>query len=400
MSALGDVENDVVRLADLLTCRSKTVEIVPGDYSTYAPVETNDEVASGLKPFLLAEGNLGVPKKILYRLYLQALQIFADSRASPDAASSGQTPRTRGLAASSAVILLANPAHLTALNARKRLLEAGILQFGAELKYTEVLLSSRNCSNQSILWHHRQWLLNRIRIKQKDDLSMTNMDLWGVDTSLEAELVISARACEMYPRNYFAWAHRYFCINEVISFTTVTKSPSLVEMSAAVISREIASIKHWLETHVSDASAVHHLTSIIERSSAILDITIYADDMQEHAVSLLKSYPEHETMWLYMRAAFRLGGYHPDSQYLVLELVDLWESQVLQPSSHEDDIRLVFAYRFLAVRALQASFMLLFEIEILITLSQEGHLPLDDDSFVRQIITGKASYRPDMGFLK
>lgn len=118
----------------------------------YAPAEGANE--SDTKPFLLLDGNLGVPKKVLYRIYLHALQVFAQCKVrsnAPDTAPSDLSETTRGLTSTSAVILLANPAHTTALNTRKRLLQGKILQCEIELKFTEALLSSRNCSNQSIL---------------------------------------------------------------------------------------------------------------------------------------------------------------------------------------------------------------------------------------------------------
>ncbi|KZP04468.1 hypothetical protein FIBSPDRAFT_1054658 [Athelia psychrophila] len=373
---------EIDRLVDLLTLHSQTVEILPGDYSLYAPAEGEHETSSKTKPFLLVDGNLGVPKKALYRIYLFALQIFAQSRVSWDATLSDSDDMTRGLVAASAVILLANPAHTTALNARKRLLQAGVLQCGTELKFTEALLSSRNCSNQSIMWHHRQWLLSRLRIEQEPALSEAPSDmqhkLWGAHTTLEAEVAISTRACEIYPRNYFAWAHRWFCVNEVISLVSVVDSPSA---AAGVILSDIAVIKQWMETHISDASAVHYLICVMERTSTIVDIRAYADDIQLHAISLVKIYPEHETMWLYLRAAYHLRGDSPDLQQFLREVAHPWASQILPCPGHDDEVVSRFAYRFLAQKAMKAE-----------------HL-LEINSSARDIVAAKPGCRPSLDAL-
>lgn len=304
-----------------------------------------------MKPFLLIDGNLGVPKKILYRIYLDALTIFADAKNS--ARINGSVASVaRNMEAATAVILLANPAHATALNARKHLIEKQVLDCGKELKLVAGLLSSRNCSNQSIIWHHRQWLLRRIRdtklSQSGEELGEYDAGIWGTYTTLDTELSIVALACEIYPRNYFAWAHRYFCMNEIISSVPKTTL-------AAVISNEISATRGWIEQHISDSSAVHYLVSLIECSSKVIDVSEHVCSLMSHAISLVQCYPDHETMWLYLRATSRLKGGNGSANTEMEEFTRMVIYPLASHSSSGHDNKLVstHAYRFLALAAQQ-----------------------------------------------
>ena len=92
-----------------------TAEIIP---SITVP-EPTDAPSS---PFLLVEGNLGVPERLLYKLYLKSIKEFATLRDFLRNPSSVDATVGQRLLVCTAVIILANPAHDTALNARKRLI--------------------------------------------------------------------------------------------------------------------------------------------------------------------------------------------------------------------------------------------------------------------------------------
>lgn len=209
------------------------------------------------------------------------------------------------------------------------------------------------------MWHHRQWLLSCIRanhdIMMPETLSTAELQIWGTHTTFEAELAISSGACEIYPRNYFAWAHRWFCVNELVSFAATKKS---LPAAANAISKDIDATKRWLEAHVSDASAVHHLISVFQLASTIID-TKTRSDIQLHALSLVKSFPEHETMWLYLRATFQLQGDSPELQKFLCEVAHPWASQTLSCSGHDEETVSKFAFRFIAQRSFQVRLLFL-----------------------------------------
>lgn len=307
-------------------------------------------------PFLLVDDNLGVPKKVLYALYPVALRVFASARI---VFNRGQLDASSipDLTISTAVILLANPAHQTALNMRKRLIHRGALEPAHELGFTASLLSSRNCSNQAVLWYHRQWLLQRCYGSTESESSahdlaeMTSMDIPMIPLDvLRTELSIASKACEIYPRNYFSWTHRHFCMQSILSQIDLHSDSLPINR---FIEEEIAAVRLWVEQHVSDGSAVHYLIVLIrslnhthlnDRVSQILVgphdgnlLDGLCHSTTDHASSLVKSYPDHESLWMYLRAALKFGESSEDRrdgdvQRTLREIVD----PLLEKSGREE----------------------------------------------------------------
>jgi protein prenyltransferase alpha subunit repeat containing protein 1 len=71
--------------------------------------------------------------------------------------------------------------------------------------------------------------------------------------------------------------------------------------------QEVAQLREWIDRHVSDYSAVHLLcnVTVLERSGALQLAEngggSLAEELREHALSLVISYPSHEALWLYLR---------------------------------------------------------------------------------------------------
>ncbi|EJD54997.1 protein prenylyltransferase [Auricularia subglabra TFB-10046 SS5] len=254
-------------LADVLASLESTgaieIEIVPSA-ALLPDLDPNPHA-----PFIFIDGHLGVPKKALYQAYLDACRVFG--------APGGDILRA------TAVILLANPAHSTALNARKKLVMKAQRDPRLELVYTASLLSEQQASKSSFLWHHRRWLLHSLYTTDKapfsDDLEARNDIPRDV---LQSELELAERACEVYPRNYFAWKHRRYCARHLADLT-----------------QELDTIHNWLDRHVSDYSAVHHVCTIVRPGAPAGLVTKNFD----HALSLVAAYPGHETLWLFLRTA-------------------------------------------------------------------------------------------------
>ncbi|KAH9942222.1 protein prenylyltransferase [Epithele typhae] len=308
------------RLGRLLSAPPISIELLPGDRSDWA-ASTPPEHA----PFLFIERNLGIPQKLVYRIYIEAGLLLNHLR-----------PRLRALQRNlllpleenvirelhdmSAILLVVNPAHHTALNARKTLILGGHLSPTIELGFTNALLTLRDGSKQSTLWHHRRWLLRRIHQSTLSPSPSTD----GVSTprrvqgdaddtlvhylipadALQAELDVTARACELYERNYHAWAHRAVLLSYIVSLPSSSSSTLMAE--------ERRWTRAWLARHVADYSAAQYacqLEAALPRSAmatpniALAHVGEDEGSAASHALSLVRSYPTHETLWLYLRGA-------------------------------------------------------------------------------------------------
>lgn len=214
------------------------------------------------------------------------------------------------LLASSIVILLANPAHGTALNARKRLIEGRLHSPSIELAiFSALITGSRECANQSLFWHHRQWIFKRMSPSSGQrfdhdgnrfsDLSLPE-DSAGVPTdTLENEITLVAKSCEIYQRNYHAWAHLHFCF-EIIYSSLQYGSEQESSGYFRIIEDEYRRLMKWIERHISDYSAVHQLCNLVRRFKGLCEFMDYAS-LFDHSISLVTVYPQHETLWMYVR---------------------------------------------------------------------------------------------------
>lgn len=284
---------------------------------------------------------------------------------------------------------MANPAHSTALNVRKHLNQRGHIDSERELQFTASLLSSRNCSNQSIIWHHRQWLLRRIYGPANSTLRLQSVDSTqpGLSDALtlppeiiKAEILIASKACEIYPRNYFAWAHRCMCMHSAMLCIDIEPKYADPEVYIELVVCEVSNLRLWIEQHISDASAVHCLVVLITSLPCLTDAVKdapqqptslagneklhVANKLKEcslsvsHAISLVRSYPDHESLWMYLRAVSCLDGHrtvkeNDDLEKFFRETAGPW-------ASHTGRNRIgnsvtINAYRFLSLRALKAS---------------------------------------------
>ena len=277
-------------------------------------------------PFVFVEGNLGIPKKVLYALYLTAVTV--PRNADPHHAE-----------ASTCVTLLLNPAHQTALNTRKRLVLAGLLSPEKELEFTGLLLCGPlDCAKQSVLWDHRRWCFKRLY----DSLGAVNIQMplpllheWYIPEELKLlpkipqsvirdEFRIIAHACETYPRNYHAWNHRHFIVGICYALGGAIDEGS--EEYWNILIEEHANLRRWIDLHVSDYSSMHSfgqtqklidplVSSSFPRAteSAINSLPSFSS----HALLLVTHYPSHESLWMFLRIA--LGQMPSHNRRVILE---------------------------------------------------------------------------------
>ncbi|KAI6007694.1 protein prenylyltransferase [Pisolithus orientalis] len=299
-------------LAMLLDRCPTTVEIIPGDATSWSPDSTD---RGPYHPFLFIDGNLGVPQKVLYALYPYAVNVFNDFRKA--CLSSRETPQASSrskptdLLESSSVILLANPSHQTTLNARKRLVREGTIDPEKELRFTSSLLSCQHCTKHGELWYHRRWMFAFSQQLSSGEHSRSSFHI--PLASLGKELALIARACELYPRNYFAWMHRFICFRSVVHCHPIG---ALSNQLSDILNNEIDDIKRWMECHVSDYSAVHYLISLSQLFPQLQGLN---DGLYHHSTSLVRAYPSHETLWIYAYAACLMPGTHGEDPGEFLE---------------------------------------------------------------------------------
>ncbi|KAH9889517.1 hypothetical protein C8Q73DRAFT_707970 [Cubamyces lactineus] len=340
----------VMKLGDLLDRPPLAIELLPGDGSEWFTAETPPEAAQHA-PFLFVDGHLGVPQKVAYKAYLQSVSNLRQCRTplSKGAALSTSRPELQSLEArdlqdllaSSAVLLLANPAHQSALNARCRLVQLGALDAAHELKFVTALLTLRDGAKQSILWHHRRWLLRRIhsssqRTECTGNHSATDSgdsqdgedSLLGISLdagTFSAEFATAAQTCEVYPRNYYAWTHRYLCAEALavrLKQHSAGSQDGKVEL-AGVWKEERTRIREWIERHVSDYSAMQYACRLesLDRKLSGLESGRSGSPCEspdkgegtarEHAWQLVQAFPAHESLWLYLRGALCLHFAEP-----------------------------------------------------------------------------------------
>ncbi|OJT01938.1 Protein prenyltransferase alpha subunit repeat-containing protein 1 [Trametes pubescens] len=333
------------KLGQLLAKSPVSIELLPGDGSEWL-AEDMPEESNPHAPFLLMEGNLGVPRKLAYKAYLESVPAFRRSRTvlhaylrvTPATGPSLDLVSAEDVADildSSSVLLLVNPAHQSALNARKGLLTLGALDATRELRFASSLLTLHEGAKQSVLWHHRRWLLRRIYSLVSSSCGETpsrSSDIpgslagdgedslcgLGLDSDvLSTEFAIVQRACEIYPRNYHAWAHRYLCAEALATALRGDTGPGLMD----AWQQERDRIRQWIERHVSDYSAMQYACHLedLDRGLAASGEPITAvpaghtqekipeerESVVEHAWTLVQAYPSHKSLWLYLRGALR-----------------------------------------------------------------------------------------------
>jgi protein prenyltransferase alpha subunit repeat containing protein 1 len=299
-------------------CRhSQSVELLPGHAELWITGQTS--------LLLSVDGHLGVPTKVLHRSYLAAVTMFNAARKAYSMHEIEQGKSAAAdLQASSSVIALANPAHQTALNARKRLIQGRLLAPAQELDFIGALMTAKHCAKEAVLWYHRRWLLQHVYGLAYDDASETSkssanrQDTAWMDTVrspleiLQREFNVVYHACNIYPRNYYAWSHWQFCAHALCSAPPASASADERYKWTGALVDEYLCLRRWIELHISDYSAVHHLCVLVQRLTAQSPQTspsleIGPSSALEHAMSLLQSYPSSESLWMYLRATALLG---------------------------------------------------------------------------------------------
>ncbi|KZT58515.1 protein prenylyltransferase [Calocera cornea HHB12733] len=283
------------------------VELIPGTGKEWQ-VQYPDNQHS---PFLLFEGHLGIPEKILYRAFLEVVRTYPSFR-------KVETANTEDALVASSIVLLTNADHNSAFNFRKQMISDGKLDVQKELAYIRLLAMIPKNSKSSLLWHHRRWLLERIYPAAPSVRVASEWQVMLPVDVCQTEVSIVSRACESYRRNYHAWAHRSFILQHMRE-----RCPAAVDPAwKALLLTEYTTMTSWLESHISDYSAAQYLCQL-QRLMQELDVYPAATPPPstptigwplEYFVDLIRRYPDHETLWLGARTTLACRGTLPDTE--------------------------------------------------------------------------------------
>ena len=292
------------------------MEILPGGLEDWESIKVpaGSYPPSEDFPFVLVEGNLGIPSTVITRLYLSAVAMpwFL---ASEDA---------NVAFVATSVILVLNPGHQTALNTRKRLIRKGYFEPERELRYIALLQhGSADCAKQSIIWDHRRWCITYIRGVPKSSVyPYPILHHWS--SSEEArllphvntedvcrELAIVYHTCESYPRNYHAWNHWHWLIDTTVSsvFRYQPGEPERRDFLLVLVDAYV-DLRNWIDRHPSDYTAMHQMCQIQTTIDHLLGAGVLTQDVAaklpsltpvEHCLSLLTAFPAHEALWMHLR---------------------------------------------------------------------------------------------------
>ncbi|RWS12570.1 hypothetical protein B4U79_08632 [Dinothrombium tinctorium] len=203
------------------------------------------------------------------------------------------------------VILLINPDLTLAWNIRKELVESNCISIAEELKLSEVILTRKAKSPDNFF--HRQFLLKKLL---KENIIEENI--------VSNELRVSLDAASRYQRNYYAWAHRIWVLQ---NFGT----------SLNIINFDLNVTKHWVESHISDYSAFHYRQFLY---SLLLDIiSAQNNDNLSEFVNIMQAeldflnglfaiYPDHESLFMHRR-------------YILQQMCNLFPEQVNKVKENE-----------------------------------------------------------------
>jgi protein prenyltransferase alpha subunit repeat containing protein 1 len=250
---------------------------------------------------LSEENSIAIPKVRLVQAFVVARQMFFKLvRSCPE-------EKRQDLRNASAVILLMDPEHLTAANARKRLIQSYQEELEAELEamlerelvFVDSYLTSRlhRHTKSPTLWGHRRWLLELYRFAyMKHDIVQ----------DLKTAVLFAA---ERHPRNYYAWSHMRWLVQ---SFGDT--NPEILSL-----------VKDWCLKHPADTSGFSFLLFYLSISVSpghaprIEVSTTLCKEVLDLAVSFKWT---HESVWVFLRTLVASGDVTKDQKTSFLKSID------------------------------------------------------------------------------
>mmetsp|Transcript_4109 Transcript_4109/g.11309 ORF Transcript_4109/g.11309 Transcript_4109/m.11309 type:complete len:465 (-) Transcript_4109:64-1458(-) len=269
-------------------------------------------------------------------------------------------------------LLVLCPDHATAWSDRKRALSlmerqckcgrsedrsSGALCFVSELNFLDILFSQHSKAPNS--WTHRKWIcrkiVNGLTFSASNERS-TRGNWETLQTWAGREIDVCTRVAEKFPKNYYAWTHRSFVVQLVITSCFANGCPRIIEPVTDFLSEELTFSKSWLSTHISDHSAVHYGSETLRkifawyRSISCADVATNRKNACRRsclaeaklalsgAGDLCSRYASHEAIWIWRRLCATvvieilssvLGYGHVSPANVDAELRDFVQNEVL-----------------------------------------------------------------------
>lgn len=236
--------------------------------------------------FLLQDENaLAISKLGLVQAFFAARMMFQNHQSKTGAALSADR-----LLAVTSIILLMDPEHLTAANARKRLIHSKDLKSAARLDliqrdkyFVDSLLTSRlhRHTKSPTLWSHRRWLIETAANHgiQPDAVQ-----------ELERTVVVAG---ERHPRNYYAWSHARWLTRRVPT-----------DQESHVLREVMAMVKVWCFRNHTDISGWAFVLSLLMK----LDDTARSSVFEETLELAISFQWTNESTWVFLRTLAASGA--------------------------------------------------------------------------------------------
>lgn len=273
---------------------------------------------------LIEEDTIGVPRRSLRKAYLFARQLFFKELEKP-------SPNSETILGASAVLLLYEPEHLTAANARKRLLlgleKQSETEFNEAVKKEFWLLNTlfqsplNRHTKSPTLWGHRRWLMQKIP-------RQTRMEI-------EKEIIeVIFSAAQIHPKNYYAWDYMRWWVDRYPDLLSnfdrgVQSQPASVNIAEMHFP---SLIQDWCLKHPSDTSGWSFLLRILTSHATTAFIsTGIAEQVLDTVVSLKL---RNESLWLFLRTLMASKYVTSDMRKAYLAEVNfIAQSESERPSS-------------------------------------------------------------------
>lgn len=248
--------------------------------------------------FLLQDQNaLAISKFGLVQAFFEARKMFQCHHSSEEAILSAND-----LLAATSVMLLMDPEHLTAANARKRLI-CSELVVARQLElirrdrfFVDSLLTSRlhRHTKSPTLWSHRRWLIQTARgLGMQPDV-------------LEDLKRIVMIAGERHPKNYYGWCHARW----LTGLAPVDRADKIYDLVAAT--------KSWCFRNHTDISGWSFLMSLLMKLGGRATRIVFEETIKL-AISLQW---RNESPWVFLRTLAASGALMDSGLKLFQESLD------------------------------------------------------------------------------
>lgn len=232
--------------------------------------------------FFLQDGNaIAVSKYGLVQAFFVARNVLQSHISAESTLSADK------LLAVTSVVLLMDPEHLTAANARKKIaVSAGAASEAKMLEamerdrfFVDSLLTSRlhRHTKSPTLWSHRRWLVQtaaRYGVRH------------NVAESLEKVVMVAG---QRHPRNYYAWCHARWLTNKV---------PKGEDgQGELVLAKLLGPTKRWCYRNHTDVSGWSYLYFLLTKLDGAAASTVF-EETAKLAVSLQWT---NESTWVFLR---------------------------------------------------------------------------------------------------